>query len=234
MRHSRVARPSLAAAVLVSLALSLAACRDDGAAERTPSSRPAASEEPGDPKSPEPGVTVASRPCGLLAAEEVADLLGQLVGPGITQAPADGVLTCTFGDLPGRGLQVGAAAASAWAQALPTIAERGRPVFADDPDALERIDRAVRMVESGAGLGDEEACEVFRTIAIANGGASGDEIFVSVFPSGADPEYASAQACRDGVFATLVVSRPDLADTAPQARSLSEALDTVLTRAVEG
>lgn len=237
MRRSRVA-PLL---LVLALPLTLAACADQdpssGLSSSSPSTDQSGNPEESAPEDPAPdaaGVTIASRPCGLLAADEVAGLLGKPVGPGITQAPADGVLTCTFGDLPGRGLQVGAAAASSWAQALPTIAERGRPVFAEDPEALERIDRAVRLVESGAGLDDQEACEVFRTIAVANGGRAGDEVFVSVYPTSADPEYLSAQACRDGVFATLVVARPDLVDTVRQTRSISDSLDTVLTRALEG
>lgn len=237
MRRSRVA-PLL---LVLALPLALAACADEERSSGLPSSSPSTeqSETPEESVTEDPapdaaGVMIASRPCGLLSAEEVIDLLGKPVGQGITQAAADGVLTCTFGDLPGRGLQVGAAAASAWAESLPTIAERARPAFADDPDALERIDRAARLVESGTGLDDAEACEVFRSIAIANGGPRGSEVFVNIYPDAGDPDYVTAQACRDGVFATLVVARPGLDDTPEQVQPLVDSIDTVLERALEG
>lgn len=234
MRRSRVAP------LLLVLALPLAACSDEdpssGLSSSSPSTDQSVTPEESAPEDPAPdaGVTIASRPCGLLSAEEVIDLLGEPVGQGITQVAAEGVLTCTFGDLPGLGLQVGAVAASDWAESLPTIAERARPAFADDPEALERIDRAARLVESGTGLDDIEACEVFRTIAIANGGPRASEIFVNLFPDAADADYMTAQACRDGVFGTLVVSRPGLADTPSQVQPLVDSLDTVLVRALEG
>lgn len=233
MRRSRVARFLLAPAALLSLVLSLSACGDGGSAETAASSIPAPPEEVVDPTDVDDGVTITTRPCGLLSADQVSDVLGQAVGSGITQAPADGVLTCTYGDLTGRGLQFGASPASAWAQALPLLVERARRVVAEAPEALEQLDRAARLIESGAGLTDDEACEAFRTIALANGGVESEGIFLSVYPTRADPERSTAQTCRDGVFASLMVVRPDLADTPEQAQLLIDSLESVLANARE-
>jgi len=233
MRRSRVARSLLASAAFLSLVLSLTACAEDGDAETATASSPAPPEEVGDPTDVDAGVTVTTRPCGLLSAEQVTDVLGKAVGSGITQAQADGVLTCTYGDLTGRGLQFGASPASAWAQALPLLLERARPAVAEALDALEQLDRAARLIESGAGLTDDEACEAFRTIALANGGVESEGIFLSVYPTSANPERSTAQTCRDGVFASLMVVRPDLANTPEQARLLIDSLESVLTNALE-
>jgi hypothetical protein len=117
-----------------------------------------------------------------------------------------------FGRLDGVGVQVAQVPASAWARALPALADQleAADTF-DDPGFRRRLEEAARLIERGRTIRSERACGLFTDMLELQGGVpAGSDFAITYIPSDQDPQAVSGQACVDGTFTSVSVGKPDL------------------------
>lgn len=168
-------------------------------------------------------MVVRTRPCGLLSSQQIADQLGEAVGAGQTFKDQHDYPTCRLGALPERRLDMSAVPASRWAEEelVDDIGDEYPSLLAAHPRLLEVVESAV---DGRSSLTDDEACDVFVAIASM-------DVVVLGTPDLQAPESLTGFGCRDGVFASMHLVRPDLAGSRERVAAVERGVETILESA---
>ena len=166
--------------------------------------------------------------CDLLSAEQVTELAGEDLGDGRETSIAGELPVCQWGELGSVGVQAGRVDASEWARSLPAVvAQLEASGLVDDDLNAQRLEDAAALVASGETIAPDRACELFSDLAEIGGQDPGARVSISLVPSSADPQAISAQGCRDGVYSTVLVTRPGLSDSLADVGPVQRALVSV-------
>lgn len=185
-------------------------------------------DQPDADASSSPTASAEAESCDLLDDEQVTELAGEDLGAGREASIAGQLPVCQWGDLSGVGVQAGVVDASDWARSLPDVVEQLEASgIVDDEMNTQRLEDAAGLVASGDTIPADQACELFGDLAEIGGQGADAEVTVSLVPSSADPQAITAQACRDGVYTTVLVTRPGLTDTAADVGPVQRALDSL-------
>jgi hypothetical protein len=176
------------------------------------------SSSPSTDSSPEPTA------CDLLTDSQVAALAGQPLNAGEEATIGATIPACQWGSLDDVGVQAGIVDAGLWAHSLPDLVTEFQASGALDEENVAKLEEAAELVESGREIADDRACELFSDLVELNGLPAGSNLTVNLLPSAEDPVAFSAQTCRNGRFASVLVVRPDISGSAVEARSARAAL----------
>lgn len=211
-------------AVSVLLGFVLAGCSDD---ERgaTPAEFGRESSSAVSLAEPENLVQVFERPCTFLSTQQIADLLGESVGGRGYYEDEDGRVLCRVGSVPGLGVEMGAVPAAEWAESLPEVLRGVGSALDDEPEALATLTAAADAVRRGEEVSDDRACDVFSAISSAALGPTNATAFVSAVRA---PQVLDGHTCRDGVYATVSVSRPGMSTSSDGVAAVKRALAWVV------
>lgn len=211
--------------VALLLIVPLAAC---GGGDDEPSTDEASPSATASSSSPTTSATPAAASCDLLTTEQVTELAGEDLGDGRETTIAGELPACQWGELGAVGVQVGRVDASVWARSLPTVvAQLEASGLVDDDMNAQRLEDAAELVASGETIAPEQACELFGDLAEIGGQGKDARVSISLVPSSADPQAISAQGCRDGVYSTVLVTRPGLSDSLADVGPVQRALASV-------
>lgn len=169
--------------------------------------------------------------CTVLSVDEVGELAGETLRD-VHETDIGGLLpACIWGSLDDVGVQAGVVDAGLWARSLPEVVESLKQSgVVDDAANLRKLDEAADLIESGSEIPAAEACELFSDLIELNGVPRGSDTTVNLVPSAEDPQAITAQICRDGAYATVLVARPDLTGSAAEARRVRAAAEEILSR----
>lgn len=101
--------------------------------------------------------------------------------------------------------------ASAWVEGLPAALEQVLDAgIVTDEAGLAKLREAQELLESGEGLGDAAACDLFQTIVVElQGAAPGARSVVNSVPTEEAPLAVNGQACSEGSYTSIQVENPD-------------------------
>jgi hypothetical protein len=197
------------------------------------SSDPGDSSDSGNEAAPTPSPTAtsdsaASGACDLLSDDQVADLAGTELSE-VHETQIVGALpACVWGSLNDVGVQAGVMEAGQWAHALPDAVDQFVASGIADEKNLRKLRAAADLIESGREIPDEQACALFSDLVELNGMRAGSDLSVAFVPNAASPQAVTAQVCRDGTYATVLVVRPDLTGADVEGAAPRQAVEGLL------
>jgi hypothetical protein len=172
--------------------------------------------------------TARESACDLLGDDEVSRLAGSALGEGQETEIAGTLTACVWGSLDATGVQAGVVDASQWAQSLPAAVDQIVSSGVADEENLAKLRNAATLIESGQGVSADRACELFSEIVELNGEPRGADLTLTFFPNDDAPQALTAQVCRNGTYATVLVVRPDLTGAGVEALPARRAVESLL------
>jgi hypothetical protein len=207
------------------LLLALAGCAGEepdkaGADQVSPDST---SSAPATTTSPDTSDASDIDQCELLTDAQIAKLAGEPLGGEQPHTIADQLPACVWGT-PEKGVQVASASAVDWARGLPAVVDQIKAGGALDAANLQKLEDAAGLISSGDSIPADQACDLFSTLVEANGLPKGSDSIVNVFPNADDPRAISGQACRNDVYTTVLLVRPNLSASDDETQRVERAL----------
>ncbi|MBZ2199456.1 hypothetical protein [Occultella gossypii] len=199
-------------------------------AESTTTQSPATeSSEPTADATQEPSPGTPDQ-CAQPGAEAIAALAGVQLEP--RPHDVNGIPACVWGDLNSTGVQVILVAAELWATQMPAVLEdlleRPEVVEMVAEETLVNIEELMADIEAGEEIDPTRACEIFSLMLVADGQPEDTNYTVRIIPSAADPQGLTAQGCVEGVYASVLLVKPDLTASAEEIEQVGDALLSLL------
>ncbi|WP_163544185.1 hypothetical protein [Occultella kanbiaonis] len=197
---------------------------------------PAATQSPAaDSSEPSEDATLApSAGTPDRCAQPGADAIAALAGVELEPHPHEvsGIPACVWGNLNGTGVQIVLVAAEFWATQLPSLFEDllAQPEVVEllSEEALASMDEITADIEAGEEIEPTRACEMFSLMLVADGQPDNTNYTVRIIPSAADPQGITAQGCVEGVYASVLLVKPDLTASAEEIEQVGDALLSLL------
>ncbi|WP_156739094.1 hypothetical protein [Occultella aeris] len=206
-----------------------------GADPATTQSPAAEATEPTEPTEPTDDATLepsAGTPdqCAQPGAGAIAALAGVELEP--RHHDVNGIPACVWGDLNRTGVQVILVAAELWATQMPAAFEdllaRPEVVEMASEETLANVEEIIADIEAGEEIDPTRACEIFSLMLVAAGQPEDTNYTVRIIPSAADPQGLTAQGCVEGVYASVLLVKPDLTASAEEIEQVGDALMALL------
>lgn len=222
MAHIDGARTPIAA--VVALALALAGCASNDAADVAALGGPASA--------PATTTTSANPACNALTGEEVTTLAGTSLAS-LTPSRAGGLPTCRWGSGDGATVQVISASAGTWLRKVPAVVGQlqGSELL-QDPANRRKMDRAMELLDSDIAANQRRACQVFSLMLEIQGKPAGTSRIVNLLPDGNDPRAISGQRCDTNQYTSVVLIAPDLSGSRAEVARVSSALRAAHERGI--
>lgn len=156
------------------------------------------------------------------AAEELAG--GELEDP--RELPFESIAGCRWDAAEGATwIQVIDVQAAEWATILPAamgqVLDSGIPV-----EGREKLEKGLALIEEGAELDGDVACEMFTTMVVSIQGApAGSTEIINYLPDADEPQAINAQRCRDGRYRSVQLTDDSLEPGDKLDRRIKEALE---------
>lgn len=198
-----------------------------------PAPEPKAVESPTESSGP-PGTAVSGNtPCDLLTDTELSALAGEPLPEG-TPANVGGLPACQWGPTERVGVQATTVPAGTWARQLPALVDRLEASGLLDAENRDKLEAARELVESGAQIAPDRACDLFTSLIVEfQGQPSGSWRVINAVPTREDPRAISGQSCRQGTFTSVLLVAPGLSGSHDEIERVATALATARKRGLD-